>query len=127
VGQLAWIVEKFRAWTDCERDGVRHPENAVDRDTLLDNVSLYWLTNSAASAARLYWESFNAPNLEPVNVPMGGSLFPKDIFLASERWARQRFPQLVYWNELDRGGHFAALEQPQLFVEELRACFRRMR
>ncbi|MEE4276969.1 MAG: epoxide hydrolase [Halieaceae bacterium] len=127
VGQMAWIIEKFQAWTDCERDGVRHPENAVDRDAMLDNVSLYWFTNTATSSARLYWESFNAPNLEPVNVPMGGSLFPKDIFLASERWARKRFPKLVYWNELERGGHFAALEQPRLFVEELRACFRCMR
>jgi pimeloyl-ACP methyl ester carboxylesterase len=127
LGQMAWIVEKFWSWTDCERDGHKHPENAISRDEMLDNVTLYWLSNSAASSARLYWESFNTPNLEPVHVPMGGSLFPKDIFLASERWARKRFPQLCYWNEMPRGGHFAALEQPGLFVDEMRRCFATMR
>ena len=127
VGQMAWIVDKFWSWTDCGRDGDRHPENAVTRDEMLDNVTLYWLSNSAASSARLYWESFNNPNLEPVQVPMGGSLFPAEIFLSSERWARKRFPGLCYWNELPRGGHFAALEQPDTFVNELRDCFRRMR
>ena len=127
AGQLAWILEKFQAWTDCERDGRRHPEHAVSRDAILDTVSLYWLSNSGASSARLYWESFNAPNLDPVPVPVACSLFPQDIFLSSERWARRRFPQLVYWNELDRGGHFAALEQPTLFIEELRRGFRGLR
>jgi len=127
TGQLAWIVEKFQAWTDCERDGVRHPENAVSRDAMLDTISLYWLTNSGASSARLYWESFNQRNLDPVPVPVACSLFPKDIFLSSERWARKRFPKLQYWNELERGGHFAALEQPELFVAELRAGFRALR
>lgn len=127
VAQMAWIVEKLWAWTDCERDGLRHPEHVLSRDEILDNISLYWFSNSAASSARLYWESFNAPNLEPVEVPMGGSSFPRDIFLCSERWAKKRFPGLVYWNELDRGGHFAALEQPGLFIDEVRNCFRLMR
>lgn len=127
IGQLAWIIEKFHYWTDCERDGQRHPENAVSRDAMLDTVSLYWLTNSAASSARLYWESFRNTNLEPIETPVACSLFPKDIFLASERWARRRFPNLVYWNELEHGGHFAALEQPELFVQELRAGFRILR
>lgn len=126
VGQMSWIVEKFWSWTDCERNGDKHPENAVTKDEMLDHASLYWFCNAAASSARLYWESFNDPDLSPVSVPMGGSSFPKDIFLASERWARKRFPALVYWNELDRGGHFAALEQPELFVTELRKCFRLM-
>ncbi len=126
TGQLAWIVEKFWSWSDCERDGSRHPEHAVSRDEMLDIVSLYWFSNSAGSSARLYWESFNTPNMDPMDVPMGGSLFPHDIFLASERWAKQRFRGLCYWNELLRGGHFAALEQPALFVDEMRACFARM-
>ena len=127
VGQMAWIVEKFYAWTDCERGGVKHPEHAVSRDELLDNVMLYWLTNSAGSSARLYWESFNATGMEPIAMPVGCSIFPKEIFRTSRRWAERRFSNLIYWNELDRGGHFAALEQPQLFLAELRDCFRNLR
>ena len=127
VGQMAWIVEKFYAWTDCERDGSRHPENVLSRDELLDNVSLYWLTNSAASSARLYWESFNNPGTGPIDVPAGCSIFPREIFRSSRRWAEQRFSNLVYWRELDQGGHFAALEQPTVFIGELRDCFRLMR
>jgi pimeloyl-ACP methyl ester carboxylesterase len=127
VGQMAWIVEKFYAWTDCERDGSRHPENVLSRDELLDNVSLYWLTNSAASSARLYWESFNNPGTGPIDMPAGCSIFPREIFRSSRRWAEQRFSKLVYWRELDQGGHFAALEQPTAFIGELRDCFRLMR
>jgi pimeloyl-ACP methyl ester carboxylesterase len=127
VGQLAWIVEKFYAWTDCEKDGIKHPEHVLTRDELLDNVTLYWLTNSAASSARLYWESFNKPNLEPIEMPVGCSIFPKEIFRSSRRWAERRFPNLIYWNELDRGGHFAALEQPEMFVGEVRNCFSPLR
>ena len=122
-GQLAWIIEKFGAWMDC---GGR-PETVASRDELLDNVMLYWLSNSAGSSARLYWESFNRRSGEPLTLPVGISSFPKDIFLTSQRWAAKRFKNLVYWNELDRGGHFAAFERPEAFVAELRACFGRMR
>jgi pimeloyl-ACP methyl ester carboxylesterase len=123
VGQAAWILEKFWAWTDC--DG--HPENVLTRDELLDNVMMYWLTGSGASSARLYWESFNKrPDLE-VTVPVGGSIFPKEIFRASRRWAEKVYPGLVYWNELDKGGHFAAFEQPDIYMNEVRRCFREMR
>jgi pimeloyl-ACP methyl ester carboxylesterase len=127
VGQMAWIVEKFYAWTDCERDGSKHPENILSRDELLDNVMLYWLNNAAGSSARLYWESFNNPEMEPITMPVGCSIFPKEIFRTSRRWAQKRFSNLFYWNEPDRGGHFAALEQPALFVGELRNCFRSLR
>ena len=123
AGQAAWILEKFWAWTDC--DG--HPENALTRDEMLDDVMLYWLPNAAASSARLYWESFNKINYDPVRIPVGCSVFPKEIFRVSRRWAQKRYPNLVYWNRLDKGGHFAAFEQPELFVHELRACFRKMR
>ena len=126
VGQLAWIVEKFWAWTDCGEGEARHPENALSRDEMLDNVMCYWLTNSAASSARLYWESFSRPNLDPIARPAGISMFPREIFRCSRRWAEKRFLNLVHWNELPKGGHFAAFEQPQSFVEELRACFRVM-
>ena len=88
---------------------------------------MYWLTDSAASSARLYWESFSTPNMEQITIPVGASIFPKEIFRSSRRWAEKRFSRLVHWNELERGGHFAAFEQPELFVGELRACFRAMR
>jgi pimeloyl-ACP methyl ester carboxylesterase len=124
AGQCAWIVEKFEAWSDC--DG--HPENSFTRDELLDNVTLYWLTASAASSARLYWESFSAeftaPRLPQVPVPAAYTRFPEEIVLLSERLARSRFPDLRYYNRAERGGHFAALEAPDLFVAEVRAGIR---
>jgi pimeloyl-ACP methyl ester carboxylesterase len=123
AGQAAWILEKFWAWTDC--DG--HPENILSRDELLDNVMFYWLPAAGASSARLYWESYKNRDLAPVSVPAGASIFPKEIFRPSRRWAERRYPDLRYWNELDRGGHFAALEQPAAFVNEVRAAFRLMR
>lgn len=123
AGQAAWILEKFWAWTDC--DG--HPENVLTRDELLDNVMMYWLPGAAASSARLYWESFSRMSTEAVQVPTGCSMFPKEIFRSSRRWAEKRFQQLVYWHELARGGHFAAFECPTTFVDEVRACFRHMR
>ena len=127
VGQMAWIIEKFYAWTDCEKDGVKHPENILSKDELLDNVMLYWLNNCAASSARLYWESFNHTNLNPVDMPVGCSIFPGEIFRSSRRWAEKRFSNLIHWNEMERGGHFAALEQPTAFVEEVRNCFSSLR
>jgi epoxide hydrolase len=130
AGLCAWIVEKFWAWTDC--DG--HPENAVTRDELLDNLMLYWLPRTGASSARLYWESIRQVNewisgetTDTVDVPTGCSIFPKEIQRPSRRWAEKRFLDIRHWNELDRGGHFPALEQPELFVGELRAFFRQLR
>jgi pimeloyl-ACP methyl ester carboxylesterase len=126
AGLAAWVVERFWAWTDC--DG--HPENAVTRDELLDNLMLYWLPRTGASSARLYWESIGQVNewiggtvTDTVDVPTGCSIFPKEIQRPSRRWAERRFPDIRHWNELDRGGHFPALEQPGLFVDELRAFF----
>jgi pimeloyl-ACP methyl ester carboxylesterase len=123
AGQCAWIVEKFWAWSDC--DG--HPENVFSKDQLLDNVMLYWLPGTGASSARLYWESFVRPDLPPVGVPTGCSIFPKEIAPLPRHWVAGRFSDLRYWNELDRGGHFAAFEQPALFVDEVRAFFRLVR
>jgi epoxide hydrolase len=123
AGQCAWIVEKFWAWTDCEG----HPENALTRDQMLDNVMLYWLPATGASSARLYWESFTTPGLQPVDVPVGCSIFPKEIIRPPRRWAETRFTDLRYWNEVERGGHFAAFEQPGLFVDEVRSFFRLVR
>lgn len=123
AGQAGWILEKFWAWTDCNG----HPENALTRDEMLDDIMFYWIPNAAASSARLYWESFNKLSMDPVRIPVGCSIFPKEIFRTSRRWAEKRYPNLVYWNRLEKGGHFAAFEQPETFVHELRACFRKMR
>jgi len=123
AGQCAWVVEKFWAWADCHGD----PLTVLTRDELLDNVMFYWLPAAGTSSARLYWESFTQVPRDAIDVPAGCSIFPGEIFGPSRRWMERRFTDLRYWNELDRGGHFAAFEQPELFVEELRACFRTMR
>ena len=124
AGQAAWILEKFWAWTDCNG----HPENVLTRDELLDNVMFYWLNGAGASSARLYWESFGkAGDLGDVTVPTGISIFPKEIFRTSRRWAERRFKNIIYWNELETGGHFAAFEQPTTFVNEVRSAFRPVR
>ncbi len=123
AGQAAWILEKFWAWTDCNG----HPENVLGRDELLDNVMLYWLPGTAASSARLYWESFRTPSLDPVRIPVGCSIFPKEIFRTSRRWAEKRFEKLIHFEDMEKGGHFAAFEQPELYVREVRACFRKLR
>ena len=123
AGQCAWIVEKFHAWTDCKG----HPENALDKDHMLDNVMAYWLPATGASSARLYWESFRNPNTDPVPLPSGISVFPREIIRTSRRWAERRFTDLRWFNELDAGGHFAAFEQPATFVDEVRGFFRLLR
>jgi len=120
AGQAAWILEKFWAWTD--NDG--HPEDVLTRDELLDNVMMYWLPAAGASSARIYWESFGKARPGTVDVPMGASIFPKEIMRPSRRWAERRFTNIVYWNRLDKGGHFAAFEQPASFLGEVRSCFR---
>jgi len=122
-GQAAWIYEKFYAWTD----HAGTPETALSRDAMLDNITLYWLTATAASSARLYWESFQNFKTPEITRPLGVSIFPKEIFRPSRRWAERRYKNIVYWNELNQGGHFAAFEQPAAFVEEVRKCFRGFR
>jgi pimeloyl-ACP methyl ester carboxylesterase len=123
VGQLAWIVEKFWAWTDCEG----HPENVVSRDELLDNVMLYWATASGASSARLYWESFNNFITDGrVDLPTGVASFPKEILRTPRRWCEAAY-NITHWTDMPRGGHFAAFEQPELFVDDVRAFFATVR
>ena len=121
TGQAAWIVEKFYQWMDCNG----HPENIVSRDELLDNIMVYWLNGAGASSARIYWESFGAAgaNALPLEVPMGASIFPKEIFRTSQRFASAVYKNIVFWRDQDAGGHFAAFEQPKTFVTEVRDCF----
>jgi epoxide hydrolase len=134
VGQLAWVVEKFWAWTDC--DG--HPLNLFTREQLLDNATVYWMTATGASSARLYWEgagpilqrepdTARAPGMGLVTIPTGCSVFPKEIRRPSRRQAERRFTNIHYWSEPSKGGHFAAFEQPALFVDEVRSSFRPLR
>jgi pimeloyl-ACP methyl ester carboxylesterase len=123
AGQAAWILEKFWAWTDCNG----HPENIFTRDELLDNVMLYWATNSAASSARLYWESFGKRSQALVSIPTGVAVFPKEIVTPVRQWMAPRFTNITHWSEMPKGGHFAAFEQPDLFVDEVRAFFRTLR
>src|SRR6516165_8595021 len=123
-GQAAWILEKFWAWTDCNG----HPENIFSRDELLDNVMLYWVTATAASSARLYWESFGQRRAaHTVTVPTGVAAFPKEIITPVRRWMEPNFKNIQHWSEMPRGGHFAAFEQPELFVRDVRAFFSRVR
>jgi epoxide hydrolase len=123
IAQAAWIYEKFYVWSDCRGD----PDGLFTTDALLDNIMLYWLPGTGASSARLYWESFrNAFAPTVLDVPVGCSIFPKEIIPAARRWAEKYYRNLIYWNKLERGGHFAAFEQPALFVQEMRNCFSRL-
>ncbi len=120
IGQAAWILEKFFQWTDCNG----HLENVLSRDQLLDNIMLYWLPGNGASSARLYWESFGRGGQpQDITIPSGVTIYPKEIFKASERWVRRRFKNLKHYQIQEVGGHFAAFEQPKLFVNDLNACF----
>lgn len=126
AGQAAWILEKFWSWTDCQG----HPENVLSRDELLDNIMLYWLPGSGASSARLYWESFRksfAGPVQTVSIPTGCSQFAKELSQPPREWVERRYTNINYWNEVPKGGHFAAFEQPDLFVDEVRRCFRLIR
>jgi len=104
------------------------PERSLTRDEMLDDISLYWLTNSAISSAQLYWEN-NANNFVAVDVaiPAAITVFPGEIYCAPRSWAERSYHQLIYFNEVNKGGHFAAWEEPALFSAELRAAFRSLR
>ena len=123
VGQMAWIMEKMWAWTDCSG----HPENALSRDEMLDNVMLYWLTASGASSARLYWESFgNMAGRGRVEVPTGVASFPHEIIRAPRSWCEAGY-NITHWTKMDAGGHFGAWEQPGPFTADIRTFFATVR
>jgi pimeloyl-ACP methyl ester carboxylesterase len=127
AGLAAWIVEKFRTWSDCDGD----VERSFTKDQLLDNLMLYWTTGTAHSSARLYYESakagtFFGPSRSRVEVPTGAAVFPAEIIRAARSWAELRY-NIVHWTQMARGGHFAAFEQPELFVDDVRAFFRLVR
>ncbi|GGC75268.1 multidrug MFS transporter [Chelatococcus reniformis] len=125
VGLAAWTYEKIAAWTYSGGE----PERVLTRDEILDDISLYWLTGTGASAARIYWEdhsnNFNAVDI--ATMPVAVTVFPGEIYRAPRSWAERCYHNLVYFNEADNGGHFAAWEQPDLFTREVRAAFRTLR
>ena len=129
AGLAGWIVEKFQSWCDCSGD----PESIFTKDELLTNIMLYWVTGSATSAARLYYESSHqaAAGLlfvpeGRIEAPTGVALFPKELILPPRAWVEELF-NLTHWTEMPRGGHFAAFEQPELLAEDLRTFFRDLR
>lgn len=124
VGQLAWIVDIFKEWTD----NAGALEGAIDRDRLLTNVMLYWLTETARSSADVYKEDaadWGEPEI--LNLPLGLALFPKEIGQPIRAWAERENTNIIHWSEFDRGGHFAAMEEPDLFVQDVRDFFRLVR
>jgi pimeloyl-ACP methyl ester carboxylesterase len=126
AGLAGWIVEKFREWSDCDGD----VESSFTKDQLLTNVMLYWVNTAATSSARLYWEmrqaGINGVPSAPITVPTGVANFPAEIGRSQRAWAERRY-NIVHWTEFDRGGHFAAMEQPDLFVGDVRDFFRTVR
>ena len=122
AGLAAWMVEKFRTWCDCEGN----PETVFTKDELLTNITLYWVTQTAASSARIYYESRHAPPSATagrrIEVPTACADFPKEIIWSPRRWLEGRY-NIVRWTEMPKGGHFAAMEQPALLVEDVRAFF----
>lgn len=125
AGMAAWMYEKIAQWTYSGGQ----PERVLTRDEIVDDIALYWLTGTGASAARIYWEdhsnNFNARGL--IDLPVAVSVFPGEIFRAPKSWAERCYKNLVYFNEASNGGHFAAWEQPQIFAQEVRAAFRPFR
>jgi microsomal epoxide hydrolase len=125
AGLAAWIVEKFHGWSDHSGD----VEEAFTRDELLTNITLYWVTETITSSTRIYYESRHAPVTRPVQyveVPTAGAIFPKEIYFTPRTWAEARY-NIVRWTVMPRGGHFAALEEPELLVDDIRAFYRELR
>jgi pimeloyl-ACP methyl ester carboxylesterase len=119
-GQAMWMYEKFHAWSEYRSER----GEALTKDQMLDGINLYWLTNTATSSARLYAESFGTDfSRQELSLPVAVTLFKGDMFTPPKVWGERTYSKLVYWNEVDRGGHFAAWEQPTMFTEELRKAF----
>jgi pimeloyl-ACP methyl ester carboxylesterase len=124
AGLAAWFYDKFADWTDSGGD----PERSLTKDEMLDDISLYWFTGTATSAARLYWENnANNFNAADVSLPAAITVFPGEIYRAPRTWAQRAYHNLIYFHEVDKGGHFAAWEEPELFAAEIRAAFRSLR
>jgi pimeloyl-ACP methyl ester carboxylesterase len=128
IGLASWILDHDAASQALIARVFDGKPEGLSSDDILDNITLYWLTNTAVSSARLYWENkLNFFEPKHVAIPVAVSVFPDEIYAAPRTWAEKAYPKLIYYNQLPKGGHFAAWEQPQLFVEELRAAFNSLR
>jgi pimeloyl-ACP methyl ester carboxylesterase len=129
VGLAAWMINHdASSYSDIADAFAGHPVDNLTRDEVLDNITLYWMTNTAISSARLYWENtYDFFGVKGVEIPAAVSVFPKEIYKAPRSWTERAYPNLIYFNQLDRGGHFAAWQEPMLFSAELRAAFRSLR
>ena len=124
VGLAAWFYDKLADWVFTRGE----PERAFTRDEILDNITLYWLTNTGPSSSRIYWEnSANAAMPGIISVPVAVTIFPGEVYRPPEHWAERAYPNLIYYNKVDKGGHFAAWEEPELFSVEVRAAFKSLR
>jgi pimeloyl-ACP methyl ester carboxylesterase len=123
VGLAAWFYDKFADWVFTRGE----PERSLTRDEMLDNITLYWLTNTGTSASRIYWENNAKPTAVSVSIPAAVTVFPGEIYQVPRSWAERAYHELIYYHRVDKGGHFAAWEEPQLFSEEIRAAFRSLR
>ncbi len=126
AGLAAWIVEKFHGWSDIDQQSVNGLDTRFSKDDLLTDISIYWFSASITSSARIYYENRNFPAAEPlgyVEVPTAGAIFPKEIYLTPRRWAEEQY-NIVRWTLMPRGGHFAAMEEPELLLDDVRAFFR---
>jgi len=129
VGVAAWLLDHDPASLRLIARAFDGESTGLTRDDVLDNATLFWLTNTTISAARLYWEGFAKTDLGPKNItiPVALSVFPDEVYHTPRTWAEQAYPNLIHYNQLDKGGHFAAWEQPKLLVEEMRAGLRSLR
>lgn len=124
VGLAAWLYDKIADWVFTRGN----PEQALGRDDILDNITLYWLTNTGPSSGRIYWENLKAgAKLTPVKVPVAVTVFPGEVYRPPKKWLSNAYPKLVYYNRASKGGHFAAWEEPELFAGEIRTAFKVMR
>ena len=132
IGLASWMLDHDARSYELIARVFNGQKEGLTRDDILDNITLYWVTNTAVSSARLYWETFQIAKggfFDPRNVtiPVAVSVFPDEIYAAPKNWAEKAYSKLIYFNKVDKGGHFAAWEQPQLFAQELRAAFKSLR
>ncbi|GIT23336.1 MAG: hypothetical protein CM1200mP40_30180 [Gammaproteobacteria bacterium] len=129
MGTAAWIIEKFHGWTDMPQGADGYLDNYFTKDELLTNVSIYWFTSTITSSTRIYYENRATPaqkSMEFINVPTGAAIFPAELFIVPRAWAEAAY-DLRHWTVMEEGGHFAALEQPDLYLNDVREFFRLLR
>ena len=129
AGLAAWIVEKFYGWSDLDRSNPLGVEQKFTKDEILTDISVYWFTQSITSSARIYYENRNFPAREEmgfISVPTAGAIFPSEIYITPRLWAESQY-NIVRWTQMPQGGHFAAMEEPDLLIEDVRAFFAQLR